>query len=148
MAADEKHIRVSSVIYCGVVCEAEKTKYPRKKDVITYLIELMALVRARFMTPDTFEDIALHIVDVVPIGCKRVDLIAETYRECFIKDPERLERGCAERILGKSPSSHLSRNFEEFLKNGENKKRMIEIFKDVYISQWRHVLSKLECEIF
>ena len=40
-------------------CDPEKTQYPQKKDVVAYLIDLMALVRARFMTPDTFEDLAL-----------------------------------------------------------------------------------------
>ena len=77
----------------------------------------------------------MHIVDLIPSGYSRVDIIADTYRANSIKDPERIGRGYAEKIIVKSPSCQLPRNFEEFLKNGDNKRRMIEIFMDVYVEQ-------------
>ena len=51
-------------------------------------------------------------------------------------------------ILVKSPSFKLPSNSKDFLKNGVNKKRMIEIFKDVNVSQWQHVLSKPQGDMF
>ena len=95
------------------------------------------------MTPDTFEDLAPNIINMVPLGYTLVDLRAPTYRECSIKNPECLKRGCADKILIKSPSSRLPPNFEVLLKNGDNKKRMIEIFKEVYIAQYQCFIKAL-----
>ena len=122
----------------------EKTPYPQKQDIAAYLIDLTALVRAR--TNATFDELVVHILDLIPTGYKRVDIIADTYRTDSIKEPERIGRGCAEKVLVRSSSSHLPRNFEEFLKNGDNKSRMIEIFKEVLVNWREEVLIKLQCE--
>ena len=74
---------------------------------------------------------------MVPLGYTITDLRAHTYRECSIKNLECLKIGYADKILVKSTSSQLPSNIEVLLKNGDNKKRMIEIFKDVYIAQYQ-----------
>lgn len=62
--------------------------------------------------------------------------------------PEQLDGGQAKKVLFKPSSSQLLRNFEQFLNNGKNKKRLIEVIKDLYIEERKKVLSKLECESF
>ena len=96
----------------------QETKYPPKQDVSAYILDLMAMIRARPSTPTTFNDLVLVILDVIPSGYKRIDIVADTYRKASIKDPERIDRGCTEKILVKSKSTQLPRNFEDFLKNG------------------------------
>ena len=72
----------------------------------------MAMIRARPSTPKTFNDLALIILDMIPSGYKRIDIVADTYRKDSIKDPERQGRGCAEKILVKSKSTQLPQNFD------------------------------------
>ena len=62
-------------------------EYPDKENVSAYLIDLMALIRARHTTPPTFKEVAIHIIDTIPSGYKRVDIIADTYRPFPIKSP-------------------------------------------------------------
>ena len=47
----------------------------------------------------------------------------------------------------KSPATKLPRNFDEFLQNGDNKTRLIEIICDVLVAQRENVLAKLKCDI-
>ena len=126
---------------------SQESNYPQKQDVIAYIVDLMAMINARPCTPDTFIDFVLALLDMIPSGYRRVDIVADTYRKHSIKDPERASRGCAEKILVKSPSSKLPRNFGEFLQNGENKTRLIEIICDVLISERENILAKLKCDI-
>ena len=62
-------------------------EYPDKENVSAYLIDLMALIRARHTTPPTFKEVAIPIIDTIPSGYKRVDIIADTYRPFPIKSP-------------------------------------------------------------
>ena len=126
---------------------AQETAYPKKHDVIAYILDLMAMIRARPCTPATFRDLVFVIIDMIPSGFQRIDIVADTYREDSIKDPERIGRGMGEKVLVKSSQTSLPRNFEEFLKNGENKKRLIEIFKDVLIDEREFILEQLNCEV-
>ena len=66
-----------------------------------------------------------------------------------MKDPEWEKHGIANKVDVQSSSSKIPRNFSEFLKNGENKTRLIEIIKDVIAINKSDVLRKLGCkEIF
>ena len=66
-------------------------EYPDKENASAYLIDLVALIRARNTTPPTFEEVAIHIIDTIPSGYKRVDIIADTYRPFPIKSPWKIE---------------------------------------------------------
>ena len=70
-----------------------------------------------------------------------MDIVANTYRKCSIKDPERLKRGCAERVIVNSAVSRLPRNFDEFFQNSDNKTRLIELIGEVLIQSREEVLN-------
>ena len=38
-------------------------EYPDKENASAYLIDLVALIRARNTTPPTFEEVAIHIIE-------------------------------------------------------------------------------------
>ena len=76
----------------------------------------MAMIRARLSTPTTFNDLVLVILDMISSEYKGIDIVADTYRKDSIKDPERIDRGCTEKILVKSKSTQLPWIFEDFLK--------------------------------
>ena len=74
----------------------------------------------------------MHLTQLISCGYRRVDIIADTNRPTSIKDPGCLKRGCVEKVMVKSASSLLPNNFDDFLKNGDNKNRPLEIFKQVF----------------
>ena len=125
-----------------------ETEMPTRNDhdVSTYIVDLMALVRTQRITPLTYEDLALQVIFAIPKGYKRVDIVADTYRSKSIKDPERFKRGCTDRVIVNSVVSHLPRNFNDFLKNGDNKTRLIELILDVLVQRRNEVLEILKTD--
>ena len=91
------------------------------------IVDFMGLVRTITHVPDTFEDLAMKIISFLPIGFKRIDLVADSYRQNSIKDAERANRGQSSRIILKSALSKIPREFSKFLSNGENKTKMIQL---------------------
>ena len=67
----------------------------------------------------------------------------QTHREVSIKDPERRKRGCADKVLIQSAKSKVPRNFSEFLQNGGNKTRLIDLILTVILERKLEVLFSL-----
>ena len=64
------------------------------------------------------------------MGCKRVEIAANTYQEFLIKNIELENRGESSKVLVKSLQSDIARNFQSFLLNGDNKTRMMELISE------------------
>ena len=122
------------------------TEMPAKQDVTAYIVDLMALVRVQRSTPNTYEELAMQIVHSIPSGYKHVHIVADTYRPHSIKDPERLKRGCTDKVIVHSAAAKLPRNFAEFLHNGENKTRLINLIQGVLIARKAEVLEILRSD--
>ena len=91
----------------------------------------MACIRILRQIPETYEDLSWKFLEMLPSGYKRVDIVVDTYQDISIKSTERSKRGSARKIIIRSEKSKIPRNFNEFLKNGENKARMIELIVKV-----------------
>ncbi|KAG1652172.1 hypothetical protein GQR58_026483 [Nymphon striatum] len=116
-----------------------------KEETAAYLVDLMALIRSLPGVSDTYRELTQRIVDALPTGYARVDIVADTYRKDSLKNSERIKRGHSAKVLINSAESKIPRNFSDFLKNGENKGRMIEIIKDEMDKQKHAFLEKLKC---
>ena len=116
-----------------------------KKDIAAYLVDLIVLIRTLPRTSDTYSELTQQVVQTLPVGHPRVDIVADTYRNDSIKNSERLKRGHSAKVLIKSAESKVPRSFSDFLKNGENKSRMIEVIKDEMVKQKSAILHKLKC---
>ena len=90
----------------------------------------MALIRTVSPIPSTYGDLVKNLVTCLPTGYRRVDLIADTYRENSLKANERDSRGLSNKVILASSSSKIPRNFNDFLKNGENETRLIELINE------------------
>ena len=121
----------------------DSTEFPQKSEVIAYVVDLMALVRTITNIPGTYEELTFQLIRLLPMGYKRVDIVADTYREVSIKDPERRKRGCADKVLIQSAKSKVPRNFSEFLQNGENKTRLIDLILTIILERKLEVLFSL-----
>ena len=92
---------------------------------------LMSVINSYY---DTNLDLPSHLVhnliERLPKNYKRIDTVADTYRENSLKNNERNFRGISDKVMISSSSSKIPRNFTDFLKNGDNKTRLIELIKD------------------
>ncbi|KAG1668002.1 Gonadotropin-releasing hormone II receptor [Nymphon striatum] len=103
---------------------------PQKSQVSTFIVDLMASIRTIKELPDTYEDFTWKFLKSMPSGYNRIDIVADTYQDNSIKSGERDKRGSSEKIMIQSATSKAPRNFGDFLKNGENKRRLISLMKD------------------
>ena len=106
----------------------------------------MALIRTQTRTPATYEELALQLFMAIPPGYKRTDIVADTYRDTSIKDPECSKRGCSEAIIVRSGKSKIPQNSTKFLQNGENKTRLIELILSTLLEKRNEILLKLRSE--
>ena len=118
---------------------------PDKSTVSAFLIDMMASIRTLKEIPDTYELLTWKFIRSIPSGYDRIDIIADTYREVSIKTAERNKRGESQRIMIQSEQSKIPRNFQEFLKNGENKRRMITLIFNVIAKDRIKALDLLHC---
>ena len=75
---------------------------------------------------------------------ERIDIVADAYCEQSLKNPERLKHDTSSQVMVQSALSKMPRNFKDFLKNGENKSRIIEIIQDVLFENEEEILGMLK----
>lgn len=90
----------------------------------------MALIRSLPGVSDTYRNLTHQIVNALPMGYARVDIVADTYRKDSLKNAERSKRGHSTKVL---------------INSAENKARMIETIKDEIVKQKHAFLAKLKC---
>ena len=110
--------------------DEEETTPPKQNSA--FLVDLMALIRTISPIPVTYAELVKILVDRLPKGYRRIDIIADTYREKSLKYNERDRRGVSNKVIVRSALSKIPRNFSDFLKNGEYKTRLIELIKDEF----------------
>ena len=102
-----------------------------------FIIDLMAQIRVLTKeVPDTYEEFVIKFLHSIPKGYARIDIVADTYREKSIKSSERNKRGNLEsqKIMINSEKSKMPRDFQKFLRNGDNKSRLIELIFEYVIN--------------
>ena len=124
--------------------KADQSLKDVKKDS-TFVVDLLAAIRMMTNLPETYEDFSWHFVGTLPKGFQRYDIVADTYRSNSIKGGERNERGSSQRVTIASTKSKLPRDFPTFMKNGENKTRLIEVISEVLRNNFHKVLTELKC---
>ena len=55
----------------------------------------------------THHELTFKIISALPKGCDRIDIVADTYREHSLKDPERARRGDAGKVIVQSSLSKI-----------------------------------------
>ena len=94
----------------------------------------------------TYHDLTLQIAKSIPSGYKRIDTVADCYLQQSIKDPERKRRGMSARVIITPCNSRPPRDFNSFLDNSHNKKRLIEIISNTFIEYKVEVIDILKCQ--
>ena len=66
--------------------------------------------------------------------------VSDTYQKISLKDQEGEKWGVSEKVLIVSVKSKIPRNFLSFLKNGDNKTRLIQLIKDYAVEHSQKLL--------
>jgi len=105
----------------------------KKKDK-SFVIDLIAAIRT--MT---------KFIGDLPKGYNRIDIAADTYRSNSIKGAKRNERGKDQKVMIASKESIFPYNFGDFMRNGENKTKLVELMSEVTRSNYQRVLQTTNC---
>ena len=124
---------------------ANKETPPPRNEETAYIVDLIDVRHTMTAIPGTFEQLTWKILQKIPVGYHRVDIVADSYLEKSIKEGERVSQSISSKGLIKSKHSKIPRDFKEFLGNGGNKNRMAEIIFGVIIEEKEAVCSKLKC---
>ena len=76
-----------------------------------YFDDLMVLVQIMPKSFDTYLDLTMRLFDMLPVGYNNIDVVADTYRDLSLKDPEHEQCGIAERVVVQLPLSNVPQNF-------------------------------------
>jgi len=136
-----------------ILNEGEVTlTYPKIESSIisnrsTFIIDLMAALRTMVQIPDTYEELTWKLLRSFPKSYWRVDIVADTYRDISIKSGERGTRGSSSKVIVQSPQSKIPRDFNGFLKNRENKTRLIELMCEVMSTNKEKAIQLFKCSV-
>ena len=107
----------------------------------------MAALRSMVQIPENYEEVTWKLLSSFPKEFQRVDIVADTYRNNIIKAGERETRGRSDKVIIKSTKSKASKDFQDFLGNGENKNRLIDLFCDTKSSSTERALANLQISV-
>ena len=119
---------------------------PPKEIVSAFIVDMMACLRGITQIPETYEDLTWKFLQQLPSGYSRVDIVADTYQEVSLKSAERNARGISSKVIIPSNKSKVPRNFNDFLKNDDNKQRLICLMQDTIIENKAKALNLLCCQ--
>ena len=86
----------------------------------------MASIRTLTSIPENYKQLVWKFISTLPKNINRIDIIADTYEDISLKTYERRKRCVSRPIKVQSSKSRIPLPFSNFLKNDENKKRLIE----------------------
>ena len=111
------------------------------ENVSDFIIDFITFVRTLTIIPKTFKNLIWKIIKMLPVKYTTLHIVADSYREVSIKFVEWEKRESTPKVYENSVSSNVPREFQEFLKNGDNKSRLIELFFDYVILKRCKVLN-------
>ena len=93
----------------------EEEAIPPKQNS-AFLVDLMALIRTISPILVTYAELVKMLVDRLPKGYRRIDIIADAYREKSLKNNERDRRGVSNKVIVRSALSKIPRNFSDLIR--------------------------------
>ncbi len=135
---------ISKKVKCPVSHPRESQ--PPKEIVWAFIVNMMACLRGITQIPETYEDLTWKFLQQLPSGYSRVDIGADTYQEVSLRSAERNARGISSKVIIPLNKSKVPRNFNDFLKNDDNKQRLICLMQDTIIENKAKALNLLRCQ--
>ena len=103
----------------------------QQREVSTLIIDVIVHYRVISTNlPQIFEEWILRFLQRTQKAYKRINIVADTYRDFSIKSGERLKHGSTVKLLNKSVQCKIPRNVNKFFSNNDNKSCLIDLTFD------------------
>jgi len=121
-----------------------ETTSPNPPQNSVFIVDFIAQVRVLLTGANgTFEDFFNRFLGSIPGSYKRIDIVADTYRDFSIKTMERSSRGKSSKILIGSFKSRLPSDMSKFMMNNGNKNEMIQMMYEYIVINKHRILDDL-----
>ena len=135
-----KLLEIFTVSNTNVEVSAETTS--------TLIVDFIAQLRVSLTgASGTFEDLIKKFYGSIGNSYRRIDIVADTYRDVSIKSSERSKRGESTKIIIGSVQSKLPADMGKFMLNNENKCSLINMVMDYTSTNKKALLRKLKCQM-
>ena len=87
----------------------------------------------------TIEELTWKIVNTISMGCKRVDLVAGSYRKTSWKNSMRKKRGSGEEIMTKSAKSKI-RDWQAFMmlqQHNSDDQHLVQVYSNSKVKDFK-----------
>ena len=108
-----------------------------------YIIDLIAYLCSLVNVPDTFRLLVQRIVADIPARYKVIYFACDTYNKIWIKSDEQAKRGESDEYIIRTPDIRIPSNFSQFMQNGKNKERMLELIETVLAGDRNRVRERV-----
>ena len=131
--ADEYLVKTdkSAMFHCFTKT-TENSNLPPAEDTLT-VVDGNAVFHAMVQVPQTFRDICIKLLDMMPKACDFV-YSTDMYKKESIKAMERQRRGNSEKIILTGEATKRPVDWAGFLSNDENKAQLIKLLLKVWTS--------------
>ena len=101
----------------------------------TYFLDLIAFIRTISIDSNkrTIRSVAWQVIKSIPYMYTKIYLVCDTYCEKSIKSGERVSRGQGKRYILKSPDMKIPSDFDDLLRNSENKHMLLNLIEQSLI---------------
>ena len=119
----------------------------QQREVSTLIIDMITHYKVISTSlPQAFEEWIPRFLQTIQKGYKRIDIVADTYRDFRIKSRERLKRAATAKLLIKSVQCKIPRNVNKFFSNNDNKSCLIDSTFDYIKTHPIKCLTILNCD--
>ena len=132
-ADGERRKTNKSSLYDHALSSSQSSECPHVDGSKAYVLDLAAQLRSIIKVPDTFEALAMQLLNGIPNAYKKNYIACDTYRDLSIKFPERKLRGASQKLLLRSAKVRIPPDFKKILCNGDNKERLFQLIEDTWI---------------
>ena len=101
----------------------------------TYFLDLIAVIRTigSDCNRKSIRDLAWYVIKSIPRQFTTIYLVCDTYCENSIKSGEHASRGQGKRYVIQIPDMKVPSDFDNFLRNGDNKKMLLNLIEQSLI---------------
>ena len=96
-----------------------------------YSIDLIAMIRIIPKSNETIRSFTWKLLSTIPKQYDTIFLVCDSYKTNSIKAVERDSRGSGAKYALNKPDMKLPSDFTTFMKNGENKTRLLQLIEQV-----------------
>ena len=113
------------------ITTVSSNELPSKQILHVYFIDLIAMIRIIPKSNETIRSFTWKLLSTIPKQYDTIFLVCDSYKTNSIKAVERDSRGSGAKYALNKPDMKLPSDFTTFMKNGENKTRLLQLIEQV-----------------